>query len=797
MTDDLIKNYTLNRNMLGSSVERSAERIADYIELVAEGLNSSQYKGLLKSQTNDISAIATNTGLFSAKAGGGYEPTQLNKNYRVLQAENKRDAWQWLLTRTLWHQEVPNQTASRYNNSARQAGVRFNLFRSILGLLQMLAALPGDERFLYFSELTSLFSDDRRWGNQPNELFNELLKIRAIGTVSRNRALLEDLEDEVGAPRDNLNTVFVKAYRQTGLFIYKRAEQGVVGFALSSDLSPPLQRRLRHVLDSSPPGNPEVNWAGFVEVHENDLPLEVEAVETRHLDTAAESATTKEIGHLKELIPQLKSSLDASGLQYNSDLLTRFVASLLTKPFVILTGLSGSGKTKIAEALAVWLEAAGPESDPFVTGAEIRASSAVYRVVETDRLSVVFATDLGDGRDKLTTIPRGLIADWVDVIHQNDLSRDTSAQEIRDLVAKSTSHDLHLNGFASQLKAAAFAFLETNTVLDGAPAYRVLAVGADWTSGEHILGYPDALSAGTYVRKPALDVLLGARERLHVPHFLVLDEMNLSHVERYFAEILSAIETRGRIDLYSAASGARSSVPPFIEALPPNLSVIGTVNVDETTYMFSPKVLDRANVVEFRVSLNEMSQFLNDFRRPDLNLLRGQGLAFAPYFAGNRVAEPLSQRQSKIVNSELSLFFEVLAEIGAEFGFRVGIEISTFISNYLALTDDSDASLVAAIDAQILQKLLPKLHGAEREIRPILWALAGLTRQPRDFLETGQHSPTTGEALRTEAKAGLRLSGADPATSPSDSPWYPLSYTKIVRMLRRLNRLGYVAYAEG
>ena len=67
--------------------------------------------------------------------------------------------------------------------------------------------------------------------------------------------------------------------------------------------------------------------------------------------------------------------------------------------------------------------------------------------------------------------------------------------------------------------------------------------------------------------------------------------MNLSYVERYFADFLSALESDEAMD----KPGTNEKI-----VLPDNLFVIGTVNVDETTYMFSPKVLDRANVIEFK-----------------------------------------------------------------------------------------------------------------------------------------------------------------------------------------------------
>ena len=72
--------------------------------------------------------------------------------------------------------------------------------------------------------------------------------------------------------------------------------------------------------------------------------------------------------------------------------------------------------------------------------------------------------------------------------------------------------------------------------------------------------------------------------------------MNLSHVERYFADFLSAMESNEPVPLHN--NDLIEDIPNQI-TIPENLFVIGTVNIDETTYMFSPKVLDRANTIEF------------------------------------------------------------------------------------------------------------------------------------------------------------------------------------------------------
>lgn len=320
------------------------------------------------------------------------------------------------------------------------------------------------------------------------------------------------------------------------------------------------------------------------------------------VDTYSEQAKTANLILAKGLIP-------------------RFCAALLAKRFLILTGLSGSGKTKLAHAFAAWL---------------------------------------------------------------------------------SESED----------------------------QYRLVAVGADWTTNENVVGYQDALQAGIY-RKPsngALDVILRAENDQMRPYFLILDEMNLSHVERYFADILSAIESGEKIALHSSAENLNASeddplsVPPKLR-LPENLFIIGTVNVDETTYMFSPKVLDRANVIEFRATADDITAFLEAPSKVDMEALATKGAAFGSAF----VAEAKTDAQLEVataadLKARLTEIFGALAPIGAEFGFRTAYEITRFTYFYAKLTGEG-WQFKDALDAQVLQKLLPKLHGSERRLGPVLKTL--------------------------------------------------------------------------
>ena len=85
--------------------------------------------------------------------------------------------------------------------------------------------------------------------------------------------------------------------------------------------------------------------------------------------------------------------------------------------------------------------------------------------------------------------------------------------------------------------------------------------------------------------------------------------MNLSHVERYFSDFLSHMETNGDDNLIVLDGYENEDEEGNTSAnltYPKNLFVIGTVNIDETTYMFSPKVLDRANVIEFKPDRNDV-----------------------------------------------------------------------------------------------------------------------------------------------------------------------------------------------
>ena len=288
-----------------------------------------------------------------------------------------------------------------------------------------------------------------------------------------------------------------------------------------------------------------------------------------------------------------------------------------------------------------------------------------------------------------------------------------------------------------------------------------VSIGADWTNREPLLGYPNALNKDEYVKPESgvLQLLMRANDDPSKPYFLILDEMNLSVVERYFADFLSAMESGEKIKLWDNEAG---NVPKEIE-LPKNVFIIGTINVDETTYMFSPKVLDRANVIEFKIAADEMDNYLG--KKVNINLEKAYSACAD--MAVDFVNKANSQVEKDEKNKDVLLsFFKELKKVNAEFGYRTVNEISRYL--HFA---DGDLEDDSAIDTAILQKLLPKLHGSRKKLVPVL------TSMWQRCLNDGVTKEIDTEFNATDFK-------------------YPESAEKIQRMYNAVVDNGFTSFAE-
>jgi hypothetical protein len=329
----------------------------------------------------------------------------------------------------------------------------------------------------------------------------------------------------------------------------------------------------------------------------------------------------------------------------------------------------------------------------------------------------------------------------------------------------------------------------------------LIPVGADWTDNRHVMGYVNHLvrdeGRPVYQTTPIVELLLAASGDPDHPYFLILDEMNLSHVERYFADFLSKMESRDEVIFHSEGGPLKGStgveVPASIPCIPPNLFVIGTVNVDETTYMFSPKVLDRAQVIEFRVKPDEAKAYLGSESGgslPDPEPDEQAGRAFLDLSLRAR-----GLRQPPLPNPEdmdelkgaLGKLFELMHGWRMEFAYRTMNEVIRYARVSFELeTDKSQWSWRACLDTQILQKILPKLHGNKKRLEPVLIGLI-------QFCEMG-HTPDTKTTYRTDFSSTpsvrrILKSDQDPAV-------FDRSYEKLCDMLDAVRRDQYVSFIQ-
>lgn len=268
----------------------------------------------------------------------------------------------------------------------------------------------------------------------------------------------------------------------------------------------------------------------------------------------------------------------------------------------------------------------------------------------------------------------------------------------------------------------------------------LIPVGADWTDNTKILGYFNPLAnegKGEYVKSEILTFLELANENPSIPFFLILDEMNLSHVERYFSDFLSAMESGEQILLYKKPENCECAVPEKI-TLPENLFVTGTVNIDETTYMFSPKVLDRANVIEFKPEMDDILENLVSDSSSDKEETAEPGVAEGFMGLANKIRRGIVPDELKTELEKakplLESVYKTLEKSGFEFAYRTAKEIRLYaIASYETCEDKSQFNINSVIDQQIVQKILPKIHGNKKQIGSMLADLKVELEKNKDF----------------------------------------------------------------
>ncbi len=250
--------------------------------------------------------------------------------------------------------------------------------------------------------------------------------------------------------------------------------------------------------------------------------------------------------------------------------------------------------------------------------------------------------------------------------------------------------------------------------------YTLIPVRPDWNDSSDLLGYKDI--NGQFQAGPLTRVIEKASNNLDKPYFVCLDEMNLSRVEYYFSDFLSLMETKKKPK--NEAYSERLFHDDFFVIkedldkfgplrIPPNLYVIGTVNMDETTFPFSKKVLDRANTIEF----SEVDFTLLPAKEsyPVETLISKNQSFETEYIYLKDCLEDVEY--VRIINDKLDRINKVLTNANLQVGYRVRDEICFYMiyNKSFKLLDEDDA-----LDYAIKQKILPRIQGSSNQIFKVL-----------------------------------------------------------------------------
>lgn len=254
----------------------------------------------------------------------------------------------------------------------------------------------------------------------------------------------------------------------------------------------------------------------------------------------------------------------------------------------------------------------------------------------------------------------------------------------------------------------------------------IIPVRPSWNDDSDLLGYVDLIhmvyrpSDTGFINKIVEASCEQNKDKLYL---ICLDEMNLARVEHYFSQFLSILEKpvgSRELVLYDeqyAGQLYNSSKYPQSILIGDNVKFIGTVNIDESTYHFSDKVLDRANVITLDVL---------DYSKPDSWKIIKYMKANTPEWTNEDFSKLIKKDDVQLehqvrIRELLWQMHKLLHGINANLGVgpRIVKSIESYLRNLPELQTDYALSIGEGLDYQISQRILTKIRGPEEQLKGI------------------------------------------------------------------------------
>ena len=239
-----------------------------------------------------------------------------------------------------------------------------------------------------------------------------------------------------------------------------------------------------------------------------------------------------------------------------------------------------------------------------------------------------------------------------------------------------------------------------------------------WQDDSDVIGYVDTLNN---VYRPGdcglVNLLIEASNDTDNLYIVCFDEMNLARVEHYFSQFLSVLELeegQRKLQLYNEEYSNRLHnyhlYPPSVP-IKSNVMFVGTVNIDESTYHFSDKVLDRANVINLQLQPYEVLLTSKPEKKSTADLKERMSADIYASFRNKDKEIGLTREELKFLWNLHNAIQEANRNIGI--GWRIVKQIGRYMKN---LVPYSPLTRQRAFDLQIAQRVMTKIRGSEEQL---------------------------------------------------------------------------------